>query len=142
MHFAIACPKNKYSCCPLVLPAAFAARAINFPILTIRVKMSHRLRDFDAIDIVARFMRELQHKPNVNTQRERPKPSQTEPSARHSPSSKPRPITCPRLSTQPLPPCARTNVSSQQLEKRQQQRRQQQQQQLQLQVDCGAHNDS
>lgn len=29
--------------------------------------MSHRLRDFDAIDIVARFMRELQHKPNSNT---------------------------------------------------------------------------
>jgi len=27
------------------------------------VKMSHRLRDFDAIDIVARFMRELQLKP-------------------------------------------------------------------------------
>lgn len=58
-----------------MLPAAFAARAINFPILTIRVKMSHRLRDFDAIDIVARFMRELQHKPNANTQRERPRPS-------------------------------------------------------------------
>lgn len=92
--------------------------------------MSHRLRDFDAIDIVARFMRELQHKPNENTERE----TQTEPralAASLGPSL--------ALLHAPLAACERTNVRSQQLEKRRQQRRQQQQL---LQVDCGAHNDS